>query len=387
MRGRRRILARAVAIAACAALTVTGAASCGGGGTTGTIVVPSDAPTIQAAVDDAAPGATILIEPGTYRESVLVETPNLLIRGLDRNRVVLDGGFRTANGIEVDADGVAVQNLTVRHFTQNGVVFAGTPPEFGTETSRILNGYRVDHVTAYNNGLYGVYAFGARNGLIQDVYASGHPSSGVYVGRCKPCNVVVRRVVAERNAIGYYGTNASGDVYIVESVFRRNRLGVAPNSQNAERLAPQSRAVVAANLVENNDDPATPEIPEGFFGGGIAVGGGERNLITKNRVRGHVGFGIGVLVLGEFAPALNVVRDNVVEGNGTDLYLRTPKATLDGNCFEGNTFSTADPPDIQQLARCGAAPTSKVPAATFVAPVPPPGVSYKKVVAPGPQSS
>ena len=63
------------------------------------IRVPQDAPTIQAAVDAAEPGGIVLISPGVYEEAVVVTTPFLTIRGLDRNRVILEGGFTLDNGI------------------------------------------------------------------------------------------------------------------------------------------------------------------------------------------------------------------------------------------------------------------------------------------------
>ena len=81
--------------------------------------VPEEYPTIQAAVDAAQPGDLVRIGPGIYHEQVVVGPAkhDIVLRGTDRNRVVLDGGDGARfNGIAVHADGVAVENLTVRGF-------------------------------------------------------------------------------------------------------------------------------------------------------------------------------------------------------------------------------------------------------------------------------
>jgi len=44
-------------------------------------------------------------------EKWIIETENLTIRGLDRNEVVLDGGFELENGIRVLADGLGLETL------------------------------------------------------------------------------------------------------------------------------------------------------------------------------------------------------------------------------------------------------------------------------------
>jgi plastocyanin len=54
-------------------------------GPAGTVRVPRNAPTIQEAVDRARPGGLVLIDPGVYREAVVVTTPFLTIRGMDRD--------------------------------------------------------------------------------------------------------------------------------------------------------------------------------------------------------------------------------------------------------------------------------------------------------------
>jgi len=387
---------RKTALLACitAAFLVT---SCGGDPGARVIAVPSDAATVQNAVDRARPGDIVEVSPGTYRESVKVTTDGIVIRGTDRNAVVLDGGHTLANGIYVAADGVRVENLTVHSYTQNGIVFngidaasgtGGVDPDtaYGTE-GESLDGYEVRYVTAHNNGLYGIYAFASVNGLIEHSYASGHPDSGIYVGQCRPCNAVVRRNTAELNAIGYYGTNASGDVWVIESTWRRNRLGIAPNSQEMEKLAPQEGTTVAGNTVSGNNEPAAPAIKEGFFGGGIVVGGGSRNTIVRNRVDGHSYAGIAVIDFNRFTALGNRIEANVLSGNSTDLLYRVAGDTSGGgNCFTGNTFGVSAPADIERLLPCGgAAGTVTVP--EVVQPPPPPDVDYRRVAVPPAQES
>ena len=97
----------ALALLAAACSSDDGGGGGGGGQAEGTLRVPGEYPTIQEAVNAAAPGSLILIEPGTYEEAVDVTTDDLVIRGLDRNEVILDGGFEMENGIRVlEADGV-----------------------------------------------------------------------------------------------------------------------------------------------------------------------------------------------------------------------------------------------------------------------------------------
>src|SRR5947209_2137593 len=59
--------------------------------------IPGRYRTIQAAVAAARPGDTVLVAPGVYHEAgtpedgVLITTPGIRVRGMDRNRVVVAG--------------------------------------------------------------------------------------------------------------------------------------------------------------------------------------------------------------------------------------------------------------------------------------------------------
>ncbi|HSK06414.1 MAG TPA: hypothetical protein VK990_02755, partial [Acidimicrobiia bacterium] len=136
----------------------------------GTRLVPQDYPTIQAAVDAAAPGDLILIDRDIYREEVQVSTPGLTLRGVDRNEVVIDGEFQRPNGVRVlSADGVAVENMTAINNTSNGFFWSG------------VRGYRGSYLTAGNNAVYGIYAFDSSDGLFEHSFASGSPDAGFYI--------------------------------------------------------------------------------------------------------------------------------------------------------------------------------------------------------------
>jgi plastocyanin len=317
------------------------------GGFARTIRVPQQAPTIQAGVDRARPGGMVLVSPGVYEESVTVTTPYLTIRGTDRNEVILDGGFERANGIHVvEADGVTVQNMTARQYQLNGFYWSG------------VHGYWAHYVTAYNNGDYGIYAYDSDWGQFDHVYASGSRDSGLYIGQCFPCHAVIADALAEHNAMGYSGTNAGGDLAIVNSEWRDNMAGIVPNTLDSEALAPQRDVTVAGNYVHDNNSTTadTKDLEYPTFGNGIILAGGQDNRVVENLVENHQGYGIAVMPNLDahlWIASGNEVRDNIVRNSGrADLVLGAPAGG--GNCFSGNTISSSLPPAIQLLRGCNA---------------------------------
>ncbi|HWL41600.1 MAG TPA: right-handed parallel beta-helix repeat-containing protein [Ilumatobacter sp.] len=351
----------------------------------GVLNVPDEFATIQEAVDAAEPGQLVLIAPGTYHEAVDVLTDGIVIRGLDRDGVVLDGEFTLDNAIRVlGANDVAVENLTTMNYTNNGVYWVAS------------TGYRASYITTYRTGDYGVYAFDSTNGLIENSHTVGSRDAGVYIGQCYPCDAVIRNVISSNNGLGYSGTNSGGNLLIVESVFHNNRAGIVPNSGSYELCYPERDTTVVGNLVYDNNQPDTPAIDVALLaqGNGILIAGGVRNVVERNRVDNHNRTGIGMVpFLEEFPNDVvppadqwdmpcseqkdlpvevpdgailwdsmeNRVIGNIVsDSREADIAIASadPLTSAFGSCVLDNEAATYAPAALAELAPCDGEPTS-----------------------------
>ncbi|MFE3119423.1 right-handed parallel beta-helix repeat-containing protein [Streptomyces niveus] len=366
-------------------------------GTKVTIRVPEDAPTISDAVSLARSGDLVLVAPGVYHESVKIDTARVTLRGESRDKVVIDGQLRRPNGVVVTAPGVAVENLTVQKNTQNGVLVTGSAAavaglpgsggyDTGDEPVSFLKSFVVSHVTATRNGLYGIYAFSAQNGVIEHSYTSGAADSGIYVGQCKPCRIVVRDNVSELNAVGYENTNAGGDLYVVGNRLADNRVGLTTNSDHQEKLLPQRDAVVAGNLIADNQQSRTPEQADGGWGIGVGIDGGSDNQFIRNRITGNTGAGLVITATSDLTANRNRITDNTFAANGIDVGWTFPTATRgQGNCLRGNALRKTVPAGLADSASCPVPAKSPTPSGSWASPKAPPGIAFTTVAAPGPQ--
>jgi hypothetical protein len=303
--------------------------------------------TVQAAVDAAHPGDWVLIWPGVYHEKstqwptagVWINKPDIHIRGLDRNKVIIDGSNGSAshpcpsspslqdtnggvgrNGIEVSqASGVTIQNLTVCDYllgtgnTGNEIWWNG-----GDGSGVIgMGAYQGSYLTATsmygpkdihspNLAQYGIFVSNASGpGLISDSYSSNMADAAYYVGACqRQCNTTLIRDVGTNSSLGYSGTNAGGRLVITRSLFFGNRTGLAPNSlNNSDAPPPQnglcpgstttSCLVISHNIIAGNNNANVPTFGlTPAVGTGVEISGGAFDTVRDNVIFDQGAWGV-----------------------------------------------------------------------------------------------
>ena len=165
-----------------------------------------------------------------------------MIRGRNRNTVFVDGEHTAATGFAIRADGVAIENLTVRNYTADAILVDDIPDG----TAR--DGFRALHVTTSNSDGSGIALHNTRNAEIRQGWFSGHGDAGVTVSDCSDCNTLITTSLAEFNARGYVVSGADRGVTIFSATSRNNRAGIVVEDGAFQAT---TGVVVAANLIQN----------------------------------------------------------------------------------------------------------------------------------------
>ncbi|RZB19119.1 hypothetical protein StrepF001_09460 [Streptomyces sp. F001] len=344
-----------IAYLACTAAIVgtgLGAASPSSSGDSIHVVVEGES--IQKAVDAAEPGDTVLVTPGTYRESVKVTTPGLTLRGAGRGTVIKPGTTKTANSCAAAGNGicvvgtkarkledVTVSSLTVTGFTKSGV------SAFGTD------GLTVRNVTAVKNGVWGIAQEQSVRGVFRGNTARDNGDAGLFLANS---------VTAEEGAADTRGTvveyNRLEGNRIGVTVRRLRNLSVESNhitgncaglfvvgDENKPRAG--DLAVRENHVVENNKYcPKTARLPF-LQGSGIVLTGAEKTLVTGNVIKDNAGTSplSGGIVLFQSLVGVksekNRISDNELEGNAPADLVNTD--TGKGNTFENNSCWASKP--------------------------------------------
>jgi hypothetical protein len=361
---------------------------------------------IQAAVNAGKPGDWILIAPGDYKEhsgrapagnsaaaaGVLITTPRLYVRGMNRNTVVVDGtkpgspicsnklanqefGPRSGkhhqplglNGLMVwKANDVWIQNLTTCNYlhgagdTGNEVWWNGGHGSvrggigghgfLGTYLNATSTFFKGENTAAQ----YGIFSSNWSGGTWDQTYASNFNDSGYYIGACmRVCNQIIDHAHAQYNALGYSGSNSGGTLIVKNSEWDSNEEGFNSNSQNGDNPAPQDGScpgngispiththscwVFMHNFVHDNNNPNVPSFgaaAAGPVGTGLVLAGGRNDTVVNNRFEHNSAWGAFFSPYPDSGPpCIGGTLNSPLLGNGSCLFDDW------GNALLNNTFA------------------------------------------------
>jgi hypothetical protein len=374
--------------------------------------IPGQYRSIQQAVSAAHSGDWVLVAPGDYKEQgyagqpepagVLITTPNLHLRGMDRSGVVVDGtkpgapqcssqpadqGKLDRNGVEVyDADNTWIENLTVCNFLNATGEGEQIWWNGGDGTGHIgLSGFWGNYLTAtstysstksgalgpccgvdYPAGDYGIFSSNATNGWFKHSYASNMADGAFYIGACQQvCDQLMQDDRGENSSLCLSSTNAGGYLLIEDTECANNKTGLVSNSQNnddwpspqdgmcpAGRTGPlgtKSCTVWMNNDLHDNNNPNVPGNGSGLAGGApvgtaMVLAGSTHVTLSGNTVTHNGAWGALIADLpDQESPAKN--NPNPCQGG---IYAPVPGEELcdypafgivsENNKFSGNGF-------------------------------------------------
>jgi len=310
---------------------------------------------VQKAVDATRPGDTVLLAPGTYRESVTVSTRGLTLRGMGPGTVLQAPTKKAATGCAAAGNGICVtgtashpvEDVTVAELTVTGFAKAGV---FGTSTDRMT----VSKVYAVKNGVWGIAQERSVRGVFRQNYARENGDAGLFLA-----NTVTAEQGAQDSRGAAIENNRLEGNRIGLTVRRLRNLDVADNYVTGNCVGmfvvgdenkPQAGALTIQDnhITQNNKScPKTARLPE-LQGSGIVLTGAEDTLVTRNRITEHSGrspLSGGIVLFKSFVGVTserNRISGNTLANNAPADLVNADTAGK-GNTFSGNSCRASKP--------------------------------------------
>jgi parallel beta-helix repeat protein len=177
-----------------------------------TIRVPTDYPTIQAAIDAASSGDTVFVYNGTYCENLAINKAVSLI-GEDKDITIIDGSKSGGNMvIRIGADSVRVSGFTIQNGSHSNIMMVSN--------NNTITGNRISN----NTWMGGIYVqYGANNTIQNNIFSNNGNAINLYWGTSVNNNVANNSIMNNNVGITVWYSN---DNVIVENTLSNNNVGM-----------------------------------------------------------------------------------------------------------------------------------------------------------------
>ncbi|WP_437321061.1 parallel beta-helix domain-containing protein [Sorangium sp. So ce385] len=289
-----------------------------------------DTTAVQTALIDAAPGATVCFEAGTFSftTELSLDVDGVTLIGAGKDETILDFSDQDtgANGLLIRGDGVTVQDLQVRNTPGDGIRADSVQ---GIAFREVAVMWEAD--ASEDSGAYGLYPVGSTDVVIERCVVKGARDAGIYVGQSQ--NILVASNEAYGNVAGIEIENST-DAVVRDNHAHDNTGGLLLFNLPDLPVQDGKRVNVYDNRIENNNGPnfaaagtVVAALPPGL---GVMILASDDNEIHKNEIRGNQSVAVAILSYSEdllgpvmdddfdLFPQGNFVHDNVYEDNGTD---------------------------------------------------------------------
>lgn len=220
---RRKLLKRFIHVAGAAALL--GNAMPGWGAQPTIRVSPGES--IQSGVDRAEAGMKVLVEPGKYFETVVIDKPLTL---------------SATTGPEVTALRANPDEFLWRDMPIGDYIVGAINVQFTEDV--VIEGFSV------TNALEGVWLSESQHIEVRNCHSYGNTSSGFYFWACQ--EGILKDSTGSGNAVGVY-EGQSGNITIQDSQFRLNVGGVAPHLGGSNGLEFPGLGILSGNRSAGGD--------------------------------------------------------------------------------------------------------------------------------------
>lgn len=271
-------------VAAAAVLAWVAAA----GGSEAEILRVAQGGSIAAVLERAQPGDVVEVEPGTYGESLAVDTQRLTLKGLVRGdaRPVLDGGGELVDGVVASGANFRMSGFRVQHYRASGV------------TARGASGLILSDLVVDDTGLYGTRVVDSSGVHVTHCTITRIKDAAVYLGDSSRAEVAYNEV--HHNVVGIAVAN-SDEVELRDNLVYDNTTGILVLVRPRARRKGGSGTTIQRNWVTRNNLPnfGDPSVPVGRLphGAGILVMGADATRVENNWIKQNQSFGIGVVRL------------------------------------------------------------------------------------------